>query len=133
MQEHYAELRQLGGEVLVVSFAEPKAIAGYLKAGPLPFPVVCDPSRAAYRAFGLGRTSWGEMLRGGVVGRYLRLIFRGWLPRRGNEGEDVLQLGGDFVLDRQRRLVYAYPSKDPTDRPPIAELLLAVRSAVAAE
>jgi hypothetical protein len=129
VQGRYTEIRAAGGEVLVVSFGEPKALAAYLAAGPLPFPVVSDPSRAAYAAFGLGRTSWGEMLRGGVVTRYLGLIFRGWLPRRPTEGEDVLQLGGDFVLDRQRRLVYAHPSREPTDRPSAEELLRAVRSA----
>jgi hypothetical protein len=35
-------------------------------------------------------------------------------------GEDVLQLGGDFILDRHRRVVFAYSSANPTDRPAMA-------------
>ena len=31
--------------------------------------------------------------------RYLRLIFRGWMPRRPGKEQDIFQLGGDFVLD----------------------------------
>jgi peroxiredoxin len=124
----YEEIQQLGGKVLVVSFASPKLVAAYLARHPLPFPVVSDPTRAAYQAFELGRTSWRSMLRAGVVGRYLMLIFRGWLPGRPTEAEDVLQLGGDFVLDGQGRLVYAYRSAEPTDRPAAQELVRAVRS-----
>ena len=36
--------------------------------------------------------------RPGVLARYLRLILTGWRPRRGEAGEDMLQLGGDFIL-----------------------------------
>ncbi len=69
------------------------------------------------------------MLRAGVLGRYLGLLLRGWLPRKPCKNEDLLQLGGDFVLDAARRLVYAHPSAEPTDRPTIEELLQAVRRA----
>jgi peroxiredoxin len=128
VRDRYDDIRQLGGEVLVVSFTEPRRLAVYLERYPLPFPVVADPSRAAYQGLGLGRTSWATFFRGGVLGRYLRLIFRGWLPRS-SEGDDVLQLGGDFVLDGQGRLVFAYRSAEPTDRPPADELLGALRTA----
>jgi hypothetical protein len=129
VQASYADIRQLGGEVLVVSFAAPRRVAVYLARYPLPFRAVSDPARAAYQAFALGRTSWPAMLRAGVVGRYLKLLFRGWRLDRPDRGEDIMQLGGDFVLDGQRRLVYAYRSAEPTDRPPASALVEAVRSA----
>ncbi|MGH7170289.1 MAG: SelL-related redox protein [Gemmataceae bacterium] len=123
VRDHYEEIRRLGGEVLVVSFAPPPLLALYEREQALPFPIVADPTRAVYQAFGLECTSWREMLRGGVLWRYLRLMLRGWSPKRMNKGEDVLQLGGDFVLDECHRLVYAHRSAEPTDRPPVAELL----------
>lgn len=82
--------------------------------------------KSAYRAFGLERTSWGSILRPGVILRYVRHIGRGWLPRMPREGDDVMQLGGDFVLDSNRRLVYAHRSAEPTDNPEVDELLRAV-------
>jgi len=100
MRDHYEEIRRLNGEVLVISFA-----------------------------FDLERASWREILRSRVMWGYLRLMVRGWAPQRGNKGEDVLQLGGDFVLDEARRLVYAHRSAEPTDRPPVAELIQAVAMA----
>lgn len=131
MRARYDDIRRLGGEVLVVSFAPPALLAMYQRESPLPFPVVADPTRAAYQAFGLERASWGELLRGGVLWGYLRLMLRGWMPKRRQEGQDVLQLGGDFVLDAQRRLVYAHRSAEPTDRPAVEELLRAVQVSVA--
>jgi peroxiredoxin len=129
----YEEFRQAGAEVLAVSFAPPAIVAAYLEESPAPFPVVSDPTKAAYEAFGLGRTSWGHIIRAGVVLRFLKLLFRGWLPRRPRKNEDVLQLGGDFVLDAAHRLVYAHRSAEPTDRPPVDQLLNAVRAANTAQ
>ena len=128
MAKIYDQIKALGGEVLVVSFTPPAKVAAYLARGPLPFPVVSDPDMAAYRAFGIGRTSWKSILKPAVLWRFVKVMLHGWLPRKPGANEDVLQLGGDFVLDRQRRVVYAHASRDPTDRPSNAELLNAVRS-----
>jgi hypothetical protein len=43
------------------------------------------------------------------------------------EGEDVLQLGGDFIVDVQRRLLWTYRSADPLDRPRVDDLLRACK------
>jgi len=130
VRDHYADFRQSGAEVVIISFAPPEMLATYREKSALPFPVMSDSTRAAYRVFGLGRTSWGSIFSVGAVGRYLGLILRGWLPRRSRPEEDVLQLGGDFVLDSQRRLIYAHRSTEPTDRPSIESLLDAVGGAV---
>lgn len=113
--------------MLVVSFTPPERVAAYLAKYPQPFPVVSDPTLAAYKGFGLERTTVGSMLRLGVIGRFLKLILRGWLPKKPGKGEDVLQLGGDFVLDKTGRVVYAHPSSEPTDRPTATDLLAVLR------
>ena len=130
MQQRYEEIRRLGAGVLVVSQTRPELLAVFLREQPLRFPAVADPERVAYRAFGLERTSWMTMLHPGVVLRYLRFIFRGWRPQQARAGEDVLQLGGDFVLDGEGRLIYAYRSAEPTDRPSVEALLQAVEEAL---
>jgi peroxiredoxin len=131
VQHRYEEFRRLGAEVLVVTQARPELLAGFLREQPLPFLAVADPERVAYEAFSLERTSWAAMLRPGVVLRYLHLILRGWRPQQVRAGEDVLQLGGDFVLDGEGRLSYAYRSAEPTDRPSV-EALLHAMGAIAA-
>jgi hypothetical protein len=62
-----------------------------------------------------------------VLARYLRLIFAGWRPHRGEAEEDMLQLGGDFILSADRHLLYAHRSNDPADRPAAADLLDRIR------
>ncbi len=123
MQKIYPELKQLGAEVLVISFTPPARVQAYVEKYPQPFPVVSDPTLAAYRAFALERTSVRSMFRLGVIGRYLLHILRGWMPTKKGAGEDVLQLGGDFILDAVGVLRYAHPSAEPTDRPSTGDLL----------
>jgi peroxiredoxin len=132
VRERYEEIRQLGGEVLVISFSSPEAASAYLARRAWPFPMVFDPARTAYRAFKLGRTTLRDILRPSALVRYLKALARGWLPRKPNPGDDVLQLGGDFILDRERRLIYAHPSADPSDRPAAEELVRLVRTTVQA-
>ena len=110
--------------MLVVTQARPEAVA----AMTLPLPTVCDPKRAAYRYFGLDRGKWSMFFRGNVLARYLRLIFTGWRPHHGEAGEDMLQLGGDFILSSDRRLMYAHRSTDPADRPTVQELVDQVKA-----
>jgi hypothetical protein len=69
------------------------------------------------------RVKWSMLFRRGVLVRYLRLIFTGSRPDRGVAGEDMLQLGGDFILSSDQRLVYAHRSNDLADRPSASNLV----------
>jgi hypothetical protein len=122
----YEEIRALGAEVLVVSFEPVERLPRYREWHGWPFPVVADPTRDAYRAFGLESASLGRLLRPGVVLGYAALMLRGHVPRP--SAADVRQLGGDFVVGADRRLAYAHRSADPADRPPAEELVRALRA-----
>ena len=129
MKEHYAAIRDLGGEVVVISFTAPELARLHVEMNQPPFPIVSDPSRAGYQEFGLERMTWTRVLRPRYWGRYLRLLSRGWVQRWPRLGEDVMQLGGDFVLDANRRIVLAHRSQEPTDRPSALQLVDGVRRA----
>lgn len=121
------ELAAVGCSVLVVAQAKPEVLSLYLARRTWHVPVVSDPERTAYRAFGLERTGWLTFLRPRVLWGYFRGLLRGYGVKKPYAGEDVLQLGGDFVLDKLGRVVLAYPSANPTDRPTLAALLEAVQ------
>jgi hypothetical protein len=120
------DLAAAGCSVLVVAQAKPEVLSLYLARGTWHVPIVSDPERAAYRAFGLERTSWLTFFRPKVLWGYLRGMLRGYGVKKPYAGEDVLQLGGDFVLDKLGRVVFAYPSANPADRPTIATLLACI-------
>ena len=122
-------LAAAGCSVLVVAQAKPEVLALYLSRQRWHIPIVSDPERGAYRAFGLERTGWLTFFRPRVQWKYLRGMLRGYGVKRPYAGEDVRQLGGDFVLDRAGRIAFAYPSADPTDRPVVADIIRAVSSA----
>jgi hypothetical protein len=118
-----------GCSVLVVSQAKPEVLSMYLSRFKWTVPLVCDPDRTAYTAFGLERTGWLTFFKPRVLAGYFRGLFKGFRVKRPYAGEDVLQLGGDFVLSRDRHVIFAHPSADPTDRPAVSDLLAALPSA----
>jgi hypothetical protein len=129
VQGRLDDIRAAGGELVTISQGGPDVVAAQLRREPRPFPVLSDPGRAAYKAFGLERGSWLMFFKLRALGRYLGLMARGWRVRLPVGGEDVLQLGGDFVLDRRRRMVFAYPSADASDRPAAEVIVGHVRAA----
>ncbi len=126
MRDRYEELRSGGAEALVISFARPEDLEGFREHLRLPFPIAADPSRDAYAAYGVGSGPawriWGPR----VIWRYMTLVARGRKLQRPAKGEDLSQLGADFVLDAKGRLVYAHLSRSPADRPPVARLIAAL-------
>lgn len=118
-----------GCSILVVSQAKPAVLSLYLSRFKWAVPLVCDPEKVAYTAFGLERTGWLTFFKPRVLWGYFRGMFKGYRVKKPYAGEDLLQLGGDFILERERKVVFAYPSADPTDRPGITNLLAAIQSA----
>lgn len=111
------DLAAAGCSILVISQAKPEVLSRYLARRSWNVPIVSDPDRVAYRAFGLERTGWSAFFRPAVLWGYLRGMIRGYGLKAPSEGEDVLQLGGDFILDKLGRVRFAYPSSNPADRP----------------
>lgn len=118
-----------GCSVLVVTQAQPKWLAHYAARTNWGVPLACDPERRAYAAFGLERAKWRTFFNPRVLWGYVRAMVRGYRVRLPVAGEDVLQLGGDFVLARDLRVVLARPSVNPTDRPSVSDVLAALPSA----
>ena len=115
------------GLAIAVVFDEPASVlAGMLRELELPYPVLVDRERTAYRAWGLRRAARRALItRPGWIRGYLEaLLGRGESLAR--PGSDVLQLGGDFVVGRHGRLVLAHPQRHFDDRPPAGALVRAL-------
>lgn len=87
----------------------------------LPFPVVVDRDRHGYRAYGLRRGSLRDVWSPGALVTYARgLVSRERIDR---PGADPRQLGGDFVVDADGRVVFSHPQSSSDDRPPAGRLV----------
>jgi len=120
LRQQQDELSRLNTQVLVISFGADYWARAWREETQSPFPLLLDPQRSIYRAYGLERSllrSWN--LR--TMWLYVRLLLAGrkW---RGIQ-DDSAQLGGDFIVDADGIVRLAYRSHDPTDRPAVEALL----------
>jgi hypothetical protein len=126
VRERWDEFADRDASALVVSFAAAERLEDYRDHLALPFAVAADPDRRAYRAYGLTRGSLWQIWGPRVLWRYATLLARGRRPQRPARGDDLSQLGGDFVIAGDGRLSYAHLSHSPADRPPVEDLLRAL-------
>jgi len=90
-----------------------------------PFDVLLDRDRDVYRAYGLERSvlrSWNP--------KTIWVYIKRWFKRGSfydSHGDDTAQLGGDFIVDKHGDFKFVYPSHDPTDRPPVDDLLAVIK------
>lgn len=127
MRHRYQDFQAAGAEVAVVSFAEGKIMEHYARDLHIPFPLLSDPKRSAYRAYGLRKGSFWSIFGPKTILTYLNLMARGRLFR--GIQADPFQLGGDFVIDGAGTVSFTHRSAEPTDRPSADRLLEAVREA----
>lgn len=116
MIKHHKEIAGLGAEVLAVAYDEPSLLSAKMLHGvALPFPLLLDRTRETYARWGMGRTGLtGAMLSPSLNWRYLKLLAKG--ERFLGFAPDMLQLGGDFLVDKQGTLVSAYRMRNNGDR-----------------
>jgi peroxiredoxin len=112
-------------KVVVVAFSGPATLVHYQEHHQWHFPILADPERKAYQAFGLERLSWHRVYSLATLKLYLKL-FRKGLVRQDYGESDVYQTGGDFLIDRNGKILFAHRSDEPADRPSVSTLLKAI-------
>jgi alkyl hydroperoxide reductase subunit AhpC len=120
LRYHEEAIRRLGAQVLLLSFEGEARARAWLSDTDVPFPLLLDPGKDIYQAYGLERSlrrSWAPR----TLWHYAQQVARG--RRLYARGGDLHQLGGDFIVDDQGRVCFAHPSREPVDRPPAQRLL----------
>ncbi len=125
-----ATFEHLGVRVLFITFGHAYWAEAWRAETGVGFPILLDQARTVYRAYGLER-SLRRTYSPRTLLFYAKKFLRGegWRPARG----DPRQLGGDFVVGADGRIVLAHPSRDPIDRPSVNTLLEAIRARGAEE
>lgn len=123
MQLHEAKdhLRDAGFQVVLVGLGKPEHAEEFRKQFAPSFPVICDPEKKLYGAYGLGRGKLASMASPSVLLRSLRTMSQGLPP--GLPRGDVMQMPGVFMIDTQGNIRYSYYAKDVSDHPPVEQLV----------
>jgi peroxiredoxin len=135
LRQEYADYVAAGANVIAVGQGEPARARRFALLHALPCPLLCDPSRRAYEAYGLleGRPSQVVY---GMPDEFLRCDAETGAEfqssRRGTQSAAVdnpFQLPGEFVVDQQGVLCLTYRSQYCADFAEPQVLVAAIREA----
>ncbi|MDP3276198.1 MAG: peroxiredoxin-like family protein [Deltaproteobacteria bacterium] len=123
VQEALETLTQRDIAVLAICFGSPHEAREYREHYALPLDLASDSTRSLYHAYGLGQGRTRDVLRPRAILTHARLLLRGFRASETSPKQDIYQLGGDFVIDREGRIAHAYASVAGDDRAPVPALV----------
>ena len=118
-------IAETGAEVVLVAHHDPELMMSKMMHSlNLPFTLLFDKTRSAYRGWGLGTVNFKAFVRPGLYLEVARVLLR--REKSLGRAPDQTQMGGDFVVDRDGRLVFANRLRSFHDRAKVEELLAVV-------
>ncbi|MBW2709992.1 MAG: redoxin domain-containing protein [Deltaproteobacteria bacterium] len=126
LRDKSADFKKAGGWVVLVGMGPPKESGEFLEKFAIPFPMVCDPERKLYDAYGLKRMGVLDFLSPTLALKSFSAVAEGNLV--GIPEGDVKQLAGAFIIDSSGYVRFRHLSADPADFPPAGDLLAALES-----
>ena len=121
MRRRYTEIQTLGGVVVGISFESRDRLFQMSRQMQLPFPVLSDPEKDTYRAYGLSSGKLRRIFGPGTIWAYVKLLAAGQTYHF--RSSDFLQLGGDFVIDAAGTVRYEYRSGAPHYRTSVDQII----------
>ena len=124
MRDHEVEFRARGAGLAAVGLGDAAYARAFREERRIPFPLLVDQEREAYRAAGLRSATLGHLLRRDNFVARRRARAAG--HRQGRTGPHPFQLGGSFVFGPGDVDRYAHLSQTFGDNAPISALLAAL-------
>ena len=124
MRQREEDFKEAGAQVVLVGMGSPRQAEAFRERFQIRFPIICDTDRQLYRAYHLKRMGFFSLFSPSLALKGLSAMSQGHLM--GIPEGDIHQLSGVFVIDASGRIRFRYHSKDPSDLPPMADLLSAV-------
>lgn len=126
--EHQDTIKSLNTKIVVISFGSPLRVRKYLAECGCPFDVLCDEKRELYKCLGL-KTS---VSRGWKIEELARpaeklALHQKMQTRFEKEPDDPVQMGGDFILDKNGCFKLVHTMKTSTDRPTVAKIVATLK------
>lgn len=121
LRHNKTRFEKIGAGVLIVGMGTQTQTEEFKRQFKVPYPMVCDPDKRIYQAFGIGQVSLLDALNPGVAIKGLSAMAKG--HRIGVPKGDVRQLSGVFIIDTDGYIRYCHYAKNPADHPEVDEIL----------
>ena len=116
LAENYHQITDVGGQVIVVLQSDPTGLAQELQPDTFPFSILCDPKAALYERFGIQpAASMAKMADAGTMLKIAKATASGY--KHGAYEGNELQLPACFVVDKERKILYAHYGKSAGNTP----------------
>lgn len=127
LRQRENELDELGVTTVVVTFQSGYFEQKYVDETKLTWPLLVDEKRDLYRAYGMERGRFRDVMGLKSLALYTKLVLRGRRPRAA--AGDPWQLGGNVLIDPAGIVRLHHVGSGPADRPSVDTILNAVRHA----
>lgn len=117
---------EAGANVVLIGHGDRLAAEEFRKARLVPFTLLLDPDRAAYRAYGLTRGGLMKVFGPSTALPFLAANLRPETRQRGLKGGDLMQMPGTFVVDGEGVIRLAHRNRHVADSPRNEDILEAV-------
>lgn len=112
-------------EIAVVTQGTPAENAELAARHGAQFRYLSDPEHRAYRAYGLGRGGFAQVMSPAILFKATLSALRGNVGRRVG---DVFQMPGTFVIDREGIVRFCHRNSNASDNPPNAAVLTVLQA-----
>ena len=115
MRHAEEDIRQAGGNVVLVGMGTESQTREFTERFAVPFPMICDPDQHLYRDFSIERMSPLGFFSPTMALRGIAAMAQG--HTMGLPEGDVRQLPGVLIIESDGRIIYRYDGNDPADHP----------------
>jgi peroxiredoxin len=113
----------VGAGVVLIGQGDPTEAAAFTERMNQPFECLVDPTRSAYRAYGLGRGTPAQVVGPRVALPFLRANIHPETMQRGMHGGAFMQMPGTFVIDTEGVVRMAHRNRHIADTPRNQQIL----------
>ena len=117
LRDDRERLETEGAAIVLIGQGNAQEEAAFREARRVPFPILVDTNRRAYRAYGLGRGSPMQLYGPRVGLPFLRANMGRETRQRGLHGGSFLQMPGTFVIDTGGIVRMAHRNRTVSDNP----------------
>ena len=107
------EFQQHGCKVVLLANGTWRNGVIWRKENPIQFPAYCDPEWTVYRQLGLRRIIGIGATMSNFGMHYAERKMKGLPFPKLYEGDDLLIMGGDFIVKKDGKIVYAFHQTTP--------------------